>query len=214
MAITAILSQKEMARVAGLAYENRPIRVSLAYDPGETLTSEDTVSAWDALEISDGGYAAYKASVGVGVYNITTQRFEMPKIDAVYQATGVGFTFNKVYVVLGTFTPAIIDTTEVTSGVATITTLADHGFSAGDEVFIDGTTDTDYEGYYIIASTPTSTSFTYSLAVADKAVASSPGTAATIAEETYVHSVTTESPSISLVAGQAQTYRILLATDD
>lgn len=214
MAITAALSQKEMERVAGLAYENRPIRVSLAYDVGDTLTSESTVAEWDALEISGGGYTTYKDVVEAGSYNISTQRFEMPKVDALYQATGAGYTYNKVYVVLGTFSTATITDTEVTGGVATITTSGAHGFTPGEEVLIQGTTDTDYEGYYSIVGTPTSTSFTYVLAVADKVSAASTGTASTTTEETYIHSVTTETPAVSLVAGQTQTYRILLATDD
>lgn len=134
MAITAVLSQKEMERVAGLAYEGQAIRVSLAYDPGDTLSSEDTVATWDASKVSGGGYADFNDTIGTGAYDVADQRYEMPQVEAVFTATGAGYTFNKVYVVIGS--------------------------------------------------------------------------------ELYLHSLTTEDPAIIMAAGQTQTYRIILATDD
>jgi len=214
MAITATLSQKELERVAGLAYEGRAIRVSLANDIGSTLTSESTVAECDALKVSGGGYADYKAAIGAGAYDGADQRYEMPDTDAEFTATGVGYTYNKVYTVIGTFNSVNISNTELTSNVATITTSTSHGFSPGDEVYIAGATDPDYDGYYTISTTPTGTTFTFALVTADKASGASTGTAATTTEELYLHSLTTENPSIIMAAGQVQTYRIILATDD
>lgn len=134
MAITATLSQKEMQRVAALAYESKAIRVSLAYDPGNTISSEALVTAWDAAKISGNGYADFTGTIAVGAYDVADQRYEMPQIDATFTATGAGYTYNKVYVVIGT--------------------------------------------------------------------------------ELYVHSVVTENPAIVMAAGQTQTYRIILATDN
>lgn len=102
MAIAVTLSQKEMKRVAGLAYEGQGIRVSLAYDPGLSLSSESTVAACDALKISTGGYSDFTSTIGTGSYDIVDQRYEMPQVDAVFTATGAGYTFNTIYVVIGT----------------------------------------------------------------------------------------------------------------
>lgn len=214
MAITATLSQKELERVAGLAYEGRAIRVSLANDIGDTLTSESTVAACDALKVSGGGYVDYKSPIGTGAYDVADQRYEMPDIDAEFTATGVGYTYNKVYAVIGTFNSVNISNTELTSNVATITTATSHGFSPGDEVYIAGATDSDYDGYHTISTAPTGTTFTFALVTGDKASGASTGTAATTTEELYLHSLTIENPSIVMAAGQVQTYRIILATDD
>ena len=102
MALTATLSQKELERVAGLAYEGEDIRVSLANDPGSTLSSESTVAACDALKVSGGGYADFTDTIGSGSYDGSDERYEMPAIDALFSATGVGFTYNTIYVVIGT----------------------------------------------------------------------------------------------------------------
>jgi hypothetical protein len=214
MALTASLSQKELERVAQLAYEGYAVRVSLANDAGATLDAEDTVAAWDALKVSGSGYADFRSTIGTGTYDVGDQRYELPTFDAEFTATTTGYIFTNIYTVLGTYNTFDIDTAALTSNVATITTTAAHGFSVSDLVLISGATDTDYNGYHVIATTPTTTSFTFSLASADKASASSDGTAATITEETHPHSVLTETPAINLAAGQVQTYRVLIATDD
>lgn len=214
MALTASLSQKEMERVAGLAYEGFAVRVSLANEITATLDAEDTVAAWDAVKISGNGYADYKGTIGSGSYDVSDQRYELPTFDAEFTASASGYTYTNVYIVLGTYNSFNISNTALTANVATITTSTAHNFSVSDEVLIAGATDTDYNGYHIITGTPTGTTFTFALVAADKAPAASTGTAATIIEETYPHSVLTESPAISLAAGQVQTYRVLLATDD
>ena len=55
------------------------------------------------------------------------------------------------------------------SNVATVTTAADHGLLVGNRVNVSGvTTDTDLNGTYVIATVPTSTTFTIATAnVAD-----------------------------------------------
>lgn len=214
MALTASLSQKEMERVAGLAYEGFAVRVSLANEISGTLDAEDTVAAWDAVKVSGNGYADYKSTIGTGSYDASDQRYELPTFDAEFTASAAGYTYTNVYVVLGTYNSVNITNTELTANVATITTSTAHGFSPGDEVLIAGATDTDYNGYRTIVATPSGTTFTFALVATNKAPAASAGTAATITEETYPHSVLTESPAISLAAGQVQTYRVLLATDD
>lgn len=134
MAVTAVLSPKEMERVAGLAYEGQTIRVSLAYDPGNQLTSTSTVTECDALKITTGGYADFTDTIATGSFNATLGRYEMPYLDAVFTATGSGYTYNTMYVVIGS--------------------------------------------------------------------------------EVWLHSILVENPSVIMVAGQTQTYRVVFVTDD
>lgn len=47
------------------------------------------------------------------------------------------------------------------SNVVTITTAIAHGLSVGDTVVIEGVTDSSFDGSFTIASTPTTTTFTY-----------------------------------------------------
>jgi hypothetical protein len=214
MALTASLSQKELQRVAELAYEGYAVRVSLANDIGGSLGPEDTVAAWDAVKVTGSGYVDFKGTIGVGSYNVGNQRYQLPAFDAEFTANTTGYVFNRIYVVLGEYNTVDIDTTELTSNVATVVTTDEHDFSVGDEVLIRGATDTDYNGYHIITSVPSASSFTFALVAADKASVSSDGTAATTTENIEPHSVLTEQPAITLAAGQVQTYRVLLATDD
>ena len=71
------VSHAELLRIAGLAYNGKSFRVSLAYDPSNTLTTESTVSAYDALEISVSGYSRVTGTLGTGGYNPVTERYEV-----------------------------------------------------------------------------------------------------------------------------------------
>jgi hypothetical protein len=53
------------------------------------------------------------------------------------------------------------------SNVVTITTTAAHGFSTGERVEIENVTDTSFNGQFVIASTPTGTTFTYAQTAGD-----------------------------------------------
>lgn len=54
-----------------------------------------------------------------------------------------------------------------TSNVVTITTDVEHEFEIGETVVISGVTDTGFNGTFEVASTPTSTSFTYAQTASD-----------------------------------------------
>jgi hypothetical protein len=54
----------------------------------------------------------------------------------------------------------------LTTNVATLTTGAVHGYAIGDVVTIGGV-DTTFDGTYVVASVPTTTTFTYALTVAN-----------------------------------------------
>lgn len=59
-------------------------------------------------------------------------------------------------------TVVLINSKQITSSVATITTSSSHGLSAGTSIVIEGV-DSTYDGRFEVLSTPTSTTFTYAL---------------------------------------------------
>lgn len=213
MAITASLSQAELQRVAQLAYEARPIRVSLANEAVETLTVNSPTSSWDAIELTGNGYTSFRTIVETGAYDSSDARYEMPFIDATFTATGVGYSYNKIYIVIGDFSTVSLSTVAVSSNVATFVTSSAHGLTTGDTVYLDTTPDSIYEGYRTVTVVD-STTFTISIVTGDVGTTSITGTCNKLTESSSLHSLLTESPLKSLAAGQTQTYRILLATDD
>lgn len=64
-------------------------------------------------------------------------------------------------------------------GVATYTTTTAHGYAAGQFVIVTNNTPTAYNGYFVIASVPTSTTFTV-------AMVSNPGTNTALGKSTYI----------------------------
>lgn len=214
MAITASLSQAELQRVAALAYEGVPIRVSLANDTLDAYDVEDTVATWDSIKVSGGGYADFRAVLGTGSYDLSDGRYEMPYIDATFTATGAGFSYDSIYITLGTFTSKNLSTVSVSTNVVTLTTTTSHGLTTGDIVYITTTPASNYEGWRTVTGTPSSTEFTYSAVLPDIGSTAITGTSKKLTEATALHSLLVESPIKNLAAGQTQTYRILLATDN
>lgn len=131
---TTTISQKELERLAGAAYEGKSYRVSLGYNNTSGLTSESTTAAWDAVKLSGNGYADVTGTIAIGSYDATDQRYEMPQISAEFAASGGSLTYDTLYVVIDS--------------------------------------------------------------------------------NTYVHSITVESPAVTLADGSGVLYRIQLATDD
>lgn len=134
MAITVTLSQKELARVANLAYEGETIKVMLCSVGASGYTSESTVANWQSVEKSGNGYVRFSQVIATGAYDATDARYEIPAIDAAFTATGAGYIYDRIV------------------------------------VYVDGST--------------------------------------------YIHSLIVEDPNIAMAAGQTQTYRITLVTDD
>jgi hypothetical protein len=134
MAITTTISQKELERVAALAYEGETLKVMLCSVGVSGFTAESTVANWQSVEQSGNGYVRYSEVIATGAYDAVDARYEIPAIDADFTATGAGYTYDRIV------------------------------------VYIDGAT--------------------------------------------YIHSLIVEDPNIALAAGQTQTYRIQLTTDD
>lgn len=95
MAQTTTISQKELERVAALAYEGETLKVMLCTNSG-SLTAQSTVSAWQAVEKSGNGYVRFSQVVATGAWNATAGAYVLPNVDAVFIASGVGYTYDTV----------------------------------------------------------------------------------------------------------------------
>lgn len=109
MALTTTISTRELQRIAATCYEGKQIRVSLANDTSAGYTVEDPTINWDSIKVSGNGYSDFTAVVGTGEFDPSDSRYEMgvdsgsnTYIDAEFSATGAGYVFNRVYVVVGT----------------------------------------------------------------------------------------------------------------
>lgn len=134
MATTAVISQRELERIAALAYQGETLKVMLCSVGSTGYTGNSTVANWQSVEKSGNGYVRYSELIGTGSYDPADGRYELPLIDAEFTASGDGYSYDRIV------------------------------------LYIDG--------------------------------------------ETYVHSVITESPGITLVSGQTQVYRLQLNTDN
>lgn len=150
MALTSVIAPPELARIADLCYEGARVRVSLANLTSQGYTASSNVAAWDSIKVSGNGYADFTDIIEIGAYDSTDQRYEMggvaganQYVDAIFEATGVGYSYNNVYVVIGM-----------------------------------------------------------------------PNGAGGYVDELFLHSVLTESPSMTLAPGSTITYRIQFALDD
>lgn len=98
-----------------------------------------------------------------------------------------------------------ISSKSLSSNVATITTSATHGFTAGDVVNISGSTETAFNGSFYIATTPTATTFTYEVTATNQSGGAS-GTAKSGMHETVT------SPTASLL--RVKRSRVKFGTDN
>ena len=98
MALTTTISQKELARVAGLAYEGETLKVMLCSVGASGYTAESTVANWQSVEKSGNGYVRYSTTIAAGSYDAVDGRYEMPAIDAAFTATGAGYSYDRIVV--------------------------------------------------------------------------------------------------------------------
>lgn len=108
MALTAAISNNELARVGAVAYEGRRVRVSLANVALTGYSVNSTRANWDLVKITGNGYADYTEVVATGTYDATDGRYEMggedndPYILAEFTADGGTLSWDRIYVVIGT----------------------------------------------------------------------------------------------------------------
>lgn len=100
MALTLTISKKELERQAGLTLEGKDITVFLALNPG-ALTSESSYADWYDEVVTGSGYADVTEELGVGSYNNTTARWELPAVTATFTCTSATYSYNTVCVRIG-----------------------------------------------------------------------------------------------------------------
>lgn len=77
------------------------IRLCLALNT--TLTIESTTAQWDAVELaSANGYARSVITIPGASYDSTIGMSKTSELTAAFTASGAGFTYNRVYGVIGT----------------------------------------------------------------------------------------------------------------
>lgn len=115
MALTTSISSRELQRIAAACYEGKRIRVSLANESGSGYTVEDPTTSWNSIKVSGNGYADFTAVVGTGAFDEADSRYEMGEdngantyIDAEFTATGAGYSFNRIFVVVGTIEDEVV----------------------------------------------------------------------------------------------------------
>jgi hypothetical protein len=96
VAISATISQKELQRVASVSYEGETLKVMLCNVGVTGYTAENTVAQWQAQELSGDGYVRYSEVIGVGSYNSTEGRYELPSIDADFTCDGSPWSYDRV----------------------------------------------------------------------------------------------------------------------
>jgi hypothetical protein len=98
MAVSVAISTKELERQAKLVFEGKTYKLFLAAKGA--LTVDSTRAAWEAVEASGGGYAAATGTIPAGTYNTGNGRYEMPAISGTFTATGGGFSYDTVCLVI------------------------------------------------------------------------------------------------------------------
>lgn len=96
MALTVSISQKELERIAALAYEGETLKVALCSVGATGYTAQSTVANWQSVEKSGNGYVRYSEVIGTGSYDATDARYEIPAIDAAFTATGAGYSYDRI----------------------------------------------------------------------------------------------------------------------
>lgn len=96
MAISTVISQKELERVAALAYEGETLKVMLCSVGATGYNAQSTVANWQSVEKSGNGYVRYSNVIATGAWNGTLGAYVMPDIDAAFSSTGAGYTYDTI----------------------------------------------------------------------------------------------------------------------
>lgn len=97
MAQITTISTKELKRQASLVFEGLTLKVMLCELTSEFYDAETTVALWQTIEKSGSGYSRFSGTVGVGAYNSTLGRYELPTFAATFTATAP-YTYNAIVI--------------------------------------------------------------------------------------------------------------------
>jgi hypothetical protein len=98
MALTTIISDKELERVAALVYEGQTLEVMLCSVGESGFTANSTVAEWQTIEQSGAGYTRFSVEIEEGSYNEAESRYEIPAIDAAFSAVNPGYIYDRVVI--------------------------------------------------------------------------------------------------------------------
>ena len=98
MAQTTTISQKELERLAGLAYEGETLKVMLCSVGVTGYNANSTVASWQSVEKSGNGYVRFSAVVGTGAWDGTALAYVMPDIDAEFTCSGTSYSYDTVVI--------------------------------------------------------------------------------------------------------------------
>ena len=123
------------------------------------------------------GYPLYTPnSTGEGVGNLVVPNIlGLTTANAIEVLVDAGLVAGNI-TTNAAYTPAV-NNVELTSNVATLTTVAPHGFAVGDEVVIAGLTDTTFNGTHTLTAGTTESTLVFALTDDDVVSASDSGTA-------------------------------------
>lgn len=222
MAISSIISPKELRRIAVRSYEGKTLWVRLCNIVSETYDANTSVSLWRNVELpATAGYLPYSHTIEPGTYSATNGRWELPSIDAAFNAVSSVFSYNRVLLyiddyVIETASAYILTATNISFQASTNTITQTTGdFTTKFEAngYIKVTNSTGDDGIYEIANVSALSMTLSSRTPLPLSIASGPSVTLTKAS-LYPYAIITEDPNITLVAGQTQTYRVDLNTDD
>jgi len=98
MAQTTTISQKELERLAGLAYEGETLKVMLCEVGVTGYTANSTVTNWQSVEKSGNGYVRYSEVIGTGAWDGTALAYVLPDIDAEFTCSGTSYSYDTVVI--------------------------------------------------------------------------------------------------------------------
>lgn len=97
MAQTISIGQKELERLAVLAYEGETLEVMLCAAGITGYTANSTVANWETVELSGSGYVRYTQVIATGAWSNTAGAYVLPDIDAEFTSTG-SYVYNTVVI--------------------------------------------------------------------------------------------------------------------
>lgn len=95
MAATVVISPKELQRQAELTLEGKTLEVMLCSVGVSGYGLNTPVEDWESVEISGNGYTRFTDVIEVGEYDNVAGRYVIPNIEAVFTATGAGYSYDR-----------------------------------------------------------------------------------------------------------------------
>jgi hypothetical protein len=110
MAVSAQISQSELARVASLCYEGNRVMVMLCNLTDQAFNANSTFADWSSIELpAVNGYSRFAAVIPQGAYDPGDLRFEIgsdpganTQFEASWTAIGTDLTYNRVVIAIQT----------------------------------------------------------------------------------------------------------------